>query len=101
MNIEENIKLGCLIDIYGDFLSLQQKNMILCYVNNDMTLSEIAENEHISRPAVLDAIKKAKQKLYEFESKLKLYELKSRLSEAVNCDDQMCKSKVKELLEEI
>lgn len=101
MNIEENIKLGCLIDIYGDFLSLQQKNMILCYVNNDMTLSEIAENEHISRPAVLDAIKKAKQKLYEFESKLRLYELKSRLSEAVNCDDQMCKSKVKELLEEI
>lgn len=101
MNIEENIKLGCLIDLYGDFLSLQQKNMILLYINNDMTLSEIAENEHISRPAVLDAIKKAKQKLYEFETKLKLYELKTKLIEAANCDDNVCKSKVLELLEDI
>ena len=101
MDIEENIKLGCLIDIYGDFLSVQQKNMILCYVNNDMTLSEIAENEHISRPAVLDAIKKAKQKLYEFENKLKLYEFKTRLQDAVKCEDSLCKSKVKKLLEEI
>ena len=100
MSIDENIKLGNLIDIYGDFLSDKQKNMILCYVNNDMSLAEIAENEGITRVAVLDAIKKAKQKLFEYEERLKIYKLKCSLDEAITKDDKTCKEIITKILEE-
>ena len=100
MNIDENIKLGNLIDIYGDFLSSKQKNMILCYVNNDMSLAEIAENEGVTRVAVLDAIKKAKQKLYDYEDKLKMYQLKCSLGEAIKKDDKTCKEIITKIMED-
>lgn len=101
MNIEENIKLGVLLDIYGELLSLKQKNMLSSYIYSDMSLSEIAENNDITRSAVLDSISTAKKKLLGYEQKLKLYEIKCRLNYAVKQDDQTCKNEITKLLEEI
>ena len=42
------------------------------YYNNDLSLSEIAENNNITRQAVKDTITKAKNKLFEYESKLNI-----------------------------
>lgn len=100
MSLEENVEFGRLLDIYGDFLSQRQYDIISNYVNNDMSLGEIAENYNISRSAVLDALNTAKHKLEEFESKLKLYKLKLLLESASKMDSDECKLQVKKILEE-
>lgn len=101
MSIEENVKLGNLIDIYGDLLSEKQKLAITRYVNADMSLSEIAQDENITRAGVLDAIQKAKQKLYFYEEKLKLCKIKQDLNAILNSDEKSIKNEIKQLLEEI
>ena len=100
MSVDENIKFGILLDIYGELLSTKQKNMLTCYIHNDMSLAEIAENNNISRSAVQDAINTAKHKLVNFEQKLKLYELKLKLKNAIRQEDKICKSEIIKLLEE-
>lgn len=101
MGIEENVKLGNLIDIYGDLLSEKQKLAITRYVNADMSLSEIAQDENITRAGVLDAIQKAKQKLYFYEEKLKLCKIKQDLNAILNSDEKSIKNEIKQLMEEI
>lgn len=100
MKIEENIIISELIHTYGDLLSEKQKNMIINYVDKDMSLAEIAENENISRTAVLDAIKTAKQKLYNYEEKIKYCEFKSKLRELVAQNSFNLKSEITKLLED-
>ena len=101
MSLEENIKVGLLIDTYGELLSQKQKQMLCDFVLNDMSLGEIAQNYGISRSAVLDAINKAKQNLNYYEQKLGLCNLKQQLKDACNLDDASCKAKIKQLLEEM
>lgn len=101
MSIEENVKLGNLIDIYGDLLSEKQKLAITRYINADMSLSEIAQDENITRAGVLDAIQKAKQKLYFYEDKLKLCKIKQSLTQILDSDEKSIKNEIRQLLEEI
>ena len=70
MKVEENIYLGKLFDAYGKLLSKGQYEVIDLYLNDDFTLSEIAENLKVSRQAILDGINKAEKKLKEYEDKL-------------------------------
>ena len=41
------------------------------YFNEDLSLSEIAENHNISKSAVYDTLKKSLEKLKEYETKLR------------------------------
>ena len=59
-----------LCQIYGKLLTQKQYEFIDDYYNNDLSLSEIAENNNITRQAVRDIIKKGENKLFEFEEKL-------------------------------
>ena len=59
-----------LCQIYGKLLTEKQYEYIDYYYNNDLSLSEIAENENITRQAVRDIIKKGERKLFEYEEKL-------------------------------
>lgn len=80
MELEESVKVCDLFDTYGSFLSKQQKFVINEHFYLDRSLTEIAENQKISRQAVLDAISKSVKKLNEFESKLHLLEIKKSIS---------------------
>ena len=51
-------------------LTQKQYEVIDYYYNEDLSLSEIAENEGITRQAVRDIIKKGERKLFEYEEKL-------------------------------
>ena len=72
MKVEEKNILIKLFDAYGGLLSEGQKEIMASYINYDFTVSEIAENLGISRQAVKDSVKKAEQKLYDYEKKLML-----------------------------
>ena len=72
MKVEENVYLGKLFDAYGKLLSKGQYEILSYYLDDDLTLSEIAENMSVTRQAVLKRKKKAESKLLEFEKKLHL-----------------------------
>ena len=68
--MEKNVKISILSDLYGKLLTEKQFEFIDDYYNNDLSLSEIAENNNITRQAVRDIIKKGEKKLFEYEEKL-------------------------------
>lgn len=68
--MERNVEISMLVQIYGKLLTKKQFELINDYYNCDLSLSEIAENEDITRQAVRDIIKKGEAKLFEYEEKL-------------------------------
>jgi len=70
--MEKKVEVSMLCQLYGKLLTEKQYNMIDDYYNNDLSLSEIAENNHITRQAVRDIIKKGERKLFEIEEKLQI-----------------------------
>ena len=72
--MEEKVKISILCELYGKLLTEKQFEFLDDYYNNDLSLSEIAENNGITRQAVRDNLKKGECKLFEFEEKLGLME---------------------------
>ena len=72
--MEKKIKISMLWEIYCKLLTEKQLEILTDYYNNDLSLTEIAENNNITRQAVLDIIKKGENKLFEFEEKLSIME---------------------------
>lgn len=70
--LEENkdIEISILIDFYGEALKCKQLEIMDCYYNQDLSLSEIADNIEITRQGVQDSIKRSKTFLYDMEKKL-------------------------------
>ena len=54
--MEKNVKISILCQLYGKLLSEKQLEFIDDYYNNDLSLSEIAENHGITRQAVRDML---------------------------------------------
>ena len=72
--MEKNVRISMLCEIYGELLTEKQLNFLDDYYNNDLSLSEMAENYNITRQAVRDNIKKGENKLLELEEKLHVME---------------------------
>ena len=68
--MERKVEISILCDLYGKLLTQKQFEILNDYYNNDYSLSEIAENNRITRQAVRDIIKKGEKKLFEYEEKL-------------------------------
>ena len=68
--MEKKVEVSMLLQIYGELLTEKQYRVIDYYYNEDLSLSEIAENEEITRQGVRDIIKKGEKKLFEYEEKL-------------------------------
>lgn len=84
----KHVRIGILLDIYGSLLTNRQLQILNTYYNEDMSLSEIAEEFDISRQGVLDNVKKGEKKLLEFEEKLHILEnqenRKSKIDKVLN-----------------
>ncbi|MBQ8027593.1 MAG: DNA-binding protein, partial [Clostridia bacterium] len=72
MQVKE-IEVSILMDLYKNLLTEKQHTVMEMYYDLDYSLTEIAENEGVTRQGVLDIIKRSKDKLHEFETKLGLY----------------------------
>ena len=69
-NLETTLHYSELLNLYGNLLSDTQREMMEDYYCYNLSFSEIADNRHVTRSAVEDAVKKGKKKLDEYEKKL-------------------------------
>ena len=69
---EKNMRIAYLLDFYGDVLDEHSKAIMKAYYEDDLSLSEIATGEGISRQGVRHIIKKCEEQLDFLENKLGL-----------------------------
>lgn len=81
--MEEKVKISILCDLYGKLLTKKQFEIMNDYYNNDLSLTEIAENNEITRQAVRDVIKKGERKLFDYEKKLQFMKRMLKQEKAV------------------
>ncbi|MBQ3864446.1 MAG: hypothetical protein II781_01215 [Clostridia bacterium] len=68
--MDDNVKFTLLLDLYGPLLTQKQRRMLSLRVEEDLSLSEIAQMEAVSRQAVSELIVKAENALIRYEEKL-------------------------------
>lgn len=74
MSMDKILEQTLLYDFYGELLTEHQKQVYEDVVLNDYSLSEVAEEQGISRQGVHDLIKRCNKILQDYESKLHLVE---------------------------
>ena len=84
---EKNLKLAYLLDFYGDVLDDHTRSVMKAYYDDDLSLSEIAEGEGISRQGVRHVIKKGEEQLSFLEDRLGLASHYEELEEAASIID--------------
>lgn len=107
--MDRKVEISILCEIYGKLLTKKQLNILDNYYNLDLSLSEIAENEGITRQAVRDIIKKGENKLFEFEEKLGIMKKNMKqeekianiLSELTKIQTKFTDEQISEILEHI
>ena len=65
----QTYRMTMLFDFYGELLTERQKEFFDLYYNEDLSLSEIAENNGISRQGVRDVIVRAEAIMQEIGTK--------------------------------
>jgi len=68
----QNLEVSLLLDFYGPLLTTKQREVVEFYHNEDLSFSEIAENEGITRQGVRDTILRTEAILRDMEEKLGL-----------------------------
>lgn len=91
--MSKNLYISALLDVYGDFLGEKPKAFLEYYYNDDLSLSEIAENEGITRQGAHDQIKRAEAKLLEWEEKCRYCEKILKLKELSQNDENFTEIK--------
>lgn len=70
--MEKIVEQGLLYDFYGELLTAHQRQIYEGIVYENLSLSEIAQEQGISRQGVHDIVKRCDKALLEYEKKLKL-----------------------------
>jgi len=70
--MDKIIERGLLFDFYGELLTEHQQKIYSEAVFNDLSLSELSEEEGISRQGIHDLIKRCDKSLQDYENKLGL-----------------------------
>lgn len=70
--MEKIVEQGLLYDFYGELLTAHQRRIYEDAVLNDLSPSEIAKEQGISRQGVHDMMKRCDKILEEYEAKLQL-----------------------------
>lgn len=85
MKLNEFLEISILLDYYRNLLSDKQREYLVKHFEEDLSLTEIANSNDISRQAVYDNIRRGINQLKEYEEKLGFYakdkKMKSELTE--------------------
>lgn len=79
MELDEFLEVSTLLDYYRNLLSDKQKEYLINHFEEDLSLSEIAKNNGVSRQAVYDNIKRGIKQLRDYEEKLGFHEREKRV----------------------
>lgn len=92
--MSKNLLICDLLELYGPLLTEKQAHLLELYYFDDLSLSEIAENEGGSRQGAMDVIKRAEKELLKAEQTLGIYnrnkeqtKLIEELKSALNSND--------------
>ena len=91
-------RINQLLSIYGEKLSPLQKEDLISYYSDDLSLSEIALNRNVSRNAIHLSIKNGEKELDELESKLHILAIFTKINKEL---DTIYEDKSKEEILEI
>lgn len=70
--MSKDFKIAQLMDFYSGMLTDKQRDVMEMYYFDDLSLSEIAEQENITRQGVHDSIKRGETIILELDKKLAL-----------------------------
>ena len=105
--MDKILEQALLYDFYGELLTEHQKEIYEQFVLDDLSLSEIAESEGISRQGVHDLVRRCQKALEDYEAKLHLVEKFLAVKEKVAQIDKVLeeweqeKEKPKEIIERL
>ena len=85
--MDELVYYNELFDYYGELLTEKQKEYFKFYYFDNLSLSEIAEENNISRNAVSKTLKELKEKLDYYESIMKLFLNKNKIKNILSTEE--------------
>lgn len=99
--MEEFVYYNNLFDVYGSLLTEKEQVTFRDYYQEDLSLSEIANENNVSRAAVQKTIKTVLDKLKYYEDMLHIYNKNVRLGEILNQNDiNLIKKEIEKILGE-
>ena len=102
MILDEFIEIANLLEIYSPLLSEKQREYLEDHFENDLSISEIAKNNNVSRQAIFDNIKRGGALLYEYESKLKFHQIKQDIrEELIDLKEDFTEEKLENIIEDL
>lgn len=87
--MEKIVEQGLLYDFYGELLTAHQKKIYEDAIFNDLSLSEIAQEQGITRQGVHDLIKRCDSLLDGYEQKLHLVEKFNYIKDKIRCVNEL------------
>lgn len=96
--MDRKLYLNNLYDYYSSLFTDKQKSYFEDYYFRDLSLSEIADNNEVSRNAVFGQIKIVEDKLEYYEENLGLYKKSLEIKEIIKDLDSNIKNKIEELI---
>lgn len=99
--MEDFVYYNNLYDIYGDLLTENEQNCFIDYYQDNLSLSEIAENKNVSRSAIGKTIKNVTDKLKYYEDTLHILKKNEELSRILLSNDiEELKKEINRIIEE-
>ena len=81
--MDKSVKMSMLLDLYGNLLTDTQRDTAFLYYDQNLSLSEIAEELQITRQGVRKNLNLAEEKLCDLEDKLGFLEQKLRMNQEI------------------
>ncbi len=82
--MDKNIQVSMLLEMYGKLLTDKQVDVIDLYYNQNLSLSEIAEELNITRQGVRKSLVDGEKKLLDIEEKLGFLAQKERREKIID-----------------
>lgn len=98
--MEKFVMITYLFDFYQELLTDKQRDLLKEYYFEDLSLGELSEQHGISRQSVFDTIKKAEQKLLDYEDKLHLFHKHQEEQQTLLKVKDLCQHMASRLTEE-
>ncbi|WP_410208743.1 YlxM family DNA-binding protein [Fusobacterium sp.] len=102
MKLNEFLEISILLDYYRNLLSDKQREYLINHFEEDLSLTEIANNNGISRQAVYDNIRRGINQLKEYEEKLGFHQKEKKIySELMGLKEDFTVERLDEIIKKL